>query len=1429
MLFFSIMSNATAWYFSASEGDDSRTSAQAQNPGTPWKSLAKLNTIFSSLAPGDIILFKRGDVFAGTIFIAASGSPSNPIVLEAYGTGAKPVISGLSSLSGWTSAGNNIWEAALPAGNDAVNVLLLNETVQRVGRYPNSNMPNGGYLTIKRFTTNTSIFDNGLTGNPNWNGGEVVIRKNRWVLDRNKITSHNGNTINYASQSGYSPSVNYGYFIQNHPNTLDQNGEWYYKNGNKRLGIFSSSGAPAVPVQASTVNTLLRVHNQNNISFRNIIFKGANANAIEVDNAHGVQLLNCDILFSGGNAVLASSSNNLRVEGCTISYTNNTALELRYSSNAVIKDNKIKGTGTFAGMGNGDSGSYEGILMDGDNELIEGNVIDSTGYIPITFRGNVNIIKNNFISNYNFVKDDGGGIYTWNNIAGAPATYGSKIISNIVLNGYGAGDGTDDPGYLASNGIYMDDNTAGVEIRGNTVANCGLYGLYIHNGHELSIEDNTFYNSRSQVVLAHDNYAAYAPIRNVSMLNNVFFSKDNSQLLAEFKTPKDDIASFGTFNNNYYCRPTYDSYVINVSYQSDGTNLDLAEWKALYGKDAASNKSPIPVASYSHIRFEYNASATSKTVALDGTYVDARNNTHSGTITLAPFTSAVLMKQVQPTALCPGTGSITREQWNNTQNGDFSTVPWQTTPTKTTVLTGALETSNLGDAYGSRIRGYICAPQTGDYTFWIAGDDRAELWLSTTDNPANKRKIAGLVSWTSFREWNKTPSQKSASIYLEAGKKYYIEALQKESNGGDHLSVAWQMPNGLFEGPIEGTRLSPNASTVALLDQTIDFLPLANTSFGAGAITLTATASSALPVSFSIASGPATLAGNVLTPTAAGTISITATQAGNSIYNAAPGVVQNLVVSPGAQCSASGTILREQWNGAGGNDIWQIPVTTLPSSTSQLTSFEGPTDIANQYGSRIRGYICPPQTGPYIFFIAGDDATELWLSIDDNPANKIKIAYSLSWTGWRDWTRFGTQKSVSINLEGGKKYYIEALQKEGDGGDHLSVGWQLPNGVFERPIAGSRLSPYIVTATAQNQSISFITPSNIIFGSAPVVLTATATSGLLVNFTHVSGPATLVGSVLTPTGIGTVIVKASQSGNTLFNAAPDVVRNVTIIAPTLCSATGTILREQWNGIDGNDIGQIPLDLAPSSTSQLNFFEGPRDLRERYGSRIRGYICAPQTGNYTFWIAGDDATELWLSTNDQPSNKAKIAYSLSWTNYRDWNRFSTQKSVSVYLQSGTKYYIEALQKEGDGGDHLSVAWQLPDGTTEAPIAGSRLSPYVNEDSDDDNDNNKQLNTRTAVVAEKTADQHLSLNETIVKSFPNPFTNQTTVEVTPAVTGIASVDGYDVSGRIISKLFNGTMQKGVSKQFQLQGKNLPSGIYFIRVAFAESVINYKVIKW
>jgi len=207
-------------------------------------------------------------------------------------------------------------------------------------------------------------------------------------------------------------------------------------------------------------------------------------------------------------------------------------------------------------------------------------------------------------------------------------------------------------------------------------------------------------------------------------------------------------------------------------------------------------------------------------------------------------------------------------------------------------------------------------------------------------------------------------------------------------------------------------------------------------------------------------------------------------------------------------CSASGTILREFWANVSGWSVSNIPVYSVPTSTSYLTSFKEPSNVGDNYGSRVRGYVCPPATGNYTFWIASDDNSELWLSTTDQPSNKVKIAYVNGYTQSMEWTKYASQKSVAMNLTAGKKYYIEALHKEGSQGDNMAVGWQLPNGTLERPIPGSRLatygstpiSPISVSITSPGNGTSFSSPANITFKAS-----ATSGNGAIAKVEYFSG------------------------------------------------------------------------------------------------------------------------------------------------------------------------------------------------------------------------------------------------------------------------------------------------------------------------------------
>src|SRR5690606_10671096 len=90
-------------------------------------------------------------------------------------------------------------------------------------------------------------------------------------------------------------------------------------------------------------------------------------------------------------------------------------------------------------------------------------------------------------------------------------------------------------------------------------------------------------------------------------------------------------------------------------------------------------------------------------------------------------------------------------------------------PASVTVITAFEAPDSAGDNYGQRVRGWIQAPQTGSYTFWIASDDQSQLFLSSTDRPENSRLIAEVLNWTDPRNYEAEPNQRSLPVILDEG------------------------------------------------------------------------------------------------------------------------------------------------------------------------------------------------------------------------------------------------------------------------------------------------------------------------------------------------------------------------------------------------------------------------------------------------------------------------------------------------------------------------------------------------------------------------------------------------------------------------------------------------------------------------------------
>lgn len=550
-------------------------------------------------------------------------------------------------------------------------------------------------------------------------------------------------------------------------------------------------------------------------------------------------------------------------------------------------------------------------------------------------------------------------------------------------------------------------------------------------------------------------------------------------------------------------------------------------------------------------------------------------------------------------------------------------------------VTSAASPVNYAENFGQRLRGTITAPVTGNYTFWISADDSAELWLGTSESRFTKRLIASVANCTSVQSWDIYPSQKSITVTLQAGQKYWIEALHKEAGGNDHVEMAWQYPG-----------------------QTRQVIPgqyLASPAFDPNDIN-----DNSLPDDWE-ASYHAT---------------------GGEYGDAHDAGLTNFQES----CLPNGALEHDVWLNIPGcqvGDLTRNPAFAgAPDVREHVTSAASPVNYAENFGQRLRGLVTAPVTGDYTFWICADDTAELWLGTTASRFSKRRIAFASSWTDVQAWDATPSQRSLTVTLQAGQQYWIEALAKEATGGDHVEIAWQVP-GQARQIIPGQYLSaPGIDPNDLNDNNLpdDWETANNVTGGEY-----GDPDNDGLTNFEEYR-----------------------------YGTNPMVAGGV----------QGYLSRDLWTGIGGNNVSSLTLSPAYLLTpTQHELWAGgpcvPSINLDNYGQRLRGTVTAPVTGYYTFWIAADDCAELWLSSDSHKFQKKRIAHCDSWKNVNAFDDTGAQKSALILLQAGQSYYVEILHKEIKGGDHVEVAWQKPGGSREA-IPAQYLTSYVKDSDDQDDD-------------------------------------------------------------------------------------------------------------
>jgi hypothetical protein len=427
------------------------------------------------------------------------------------------------------------------------------------------------------------------------------------------------------------------------------------------------------------------------------------------------------------------------------------------------------------------------------------------------------------------------------------------------------------------------------------------------------------------------------------------------------------------------------------------------------------------------------------------------------------------------------------------------------------------------------------------------------------------------------------------------------------------------------------------------LSQTITFTaPTSPVTYPVAAITLSATASSGLTVTFSVLSGAGSITGNTLTVTGTGTIVIAANQAGNSTYAAAPQVTQSLVVNAGS----SGTVLAYEpfgeasgtpLNGATGSGdsgwaaawVEQTGATATPGYQTASANPLTYSSLATTSNYAIGGYVYQSagrqlnvaSTGPFSTYLSngliGASGQTVWLSFllreDGNPNNgQINAVFLTPDSGINAWVPqtgigigyFGSNAYWGLQLNNGTpvlssvpvvqgqtvllvasitfgatnqiNLYVNPASLGGTAPATASatlttaatVGFQTLSylGGYQANVSslgdirfGSSYAAVTPTAqTTQSQTITFTAPTSpVTYPVSPITLSATASSGLAVTFSVLSGPGSITGNTLTVTGTGTIVIAANQAGNSTYSAAPQVTQSIVVNAGSGLSQTIT--------------------------------------------------------------------------------------------------------------------------------------------------------------------------------------------------------------------------------------------------------------------------------
>jgi hypothetical protein len=375
-----------------------------------------------------------------------------------------------------------------------------------------------------------------------------------------------------------------------------------------------------------------------------------------------------------------------------------------------------------------------------------------------------------------------------------------------------------------------------------------------------------------------------------------------------------------------------------------------------------------------------------------------------------------------------------------------------------------------------------------------------------------------------------------------------------------------------------------------------------------------------------------------------------------------------------------------------------VEIGNTPPGVISLVSSADTGSAGGFYGNntsrRYSGYFIPPADGAYVFFLAADDDTDLFLSTNSDPRNKQLIAREDGYSGTRSWITVGGNGSITnqkrsdtftnsvgvtpypdgIPLLGGLKYYIESVEHNGTGGDNWAVTYVtvlesyagLPvDGSASRLTTASNNIAVITWPGTTPSWVADLTPTNVsILEGNSTNFTAVATSDAEMTpayqwyiagapYPGATGTNFLLSSIPTNYNNAQIYVVASNQEGGLSITS----RVATLHVISAVHEVGFVKDERYDGYVVSDIVNNRVPSTANFQVALPEWGATQDNSSAHGNfvrRISGYFIPPSTGSYNFHLTSDDDSILFLSTDETPGHKTEVARQNGWNAGARWD-------------------------------------------------------------------------------------------------------------------------------------------------------------------------------